>query len=912
MPRNATQRRAVAAALNELWAMDEQKLDQIRGFLELRASGVEIPEASIEHAMSLQAHSVILAMDGGPSQQDNGRFIVDGVEVLSLFGTLAARMNLMMRYSGGTSTQQFGQAFDRAMRDSEVRTIFIEVDSPGGTVTGTDELASKIFAARGKKRVVAVARGMVASAAYYIGSAAEVFAATPSTEGGSIGVYAITRESTDRHAEEGDKYFVWRAGQLKAAGIEYETLSKDRAAALQARVDAPYQMFLDAVARHRGTDTGTVAKDFGQGTVFVASEMLRRGMIDRVDSIETIFEEERSRAASQKQTTQHSSSFALDVRQPFQADGQAAVRQPFQADGQAGKPDVRSPDLLALAGASQTQPQPPAKPTTPKPTVSNTETSTMNPRLKAALFAQGLIASMEASDEVCQAALSGYFRGNVPKSEDEQLAAINGTATTATAPGATGSASAPPSVQAAHDREFAEARREASLQGAQRVLELQARAAILTKTGFAISAAQVDEAVQKDWSVAQAVDAWTKVEGQGADPERPVGSIRAGEAETDKFAAVATDALLLKTLPNLDRSTLAAGAGELAGRRTMDIVRRDMQNRGLTIRGNDEDIASQWLRSVGDFVPMAAGAGRTAADYPNLLAGFVNKRLAAMMKLQSTKYSRWCGQEPSVMDLNPRLVIGQSQLGRLDDIEGDDGPLAEDRTQEKALAWFKVNRKGKKVALTPIMVTQDQLGAFANQYADLVDAADRTINDMAVDLLVSNPTMLDDTTAMFHANHGNLITSGGVPTASGQAKAVRNAMRRQVGIGTSDPIEAEPAIILVPTELYDDALQQYYSFERLNEAKLATTDTAINVHRGTVREVIAEGRLEATSTAAWYAFADPLMWPVIKYVFQSGYEGGKRRSWYDADRDTRYFGLESRVAVFAAGWRGAVQNDGVT
>lgn len=918
MPRNAAQRRAIAACLNEVWAMEENKLEQIRGFLELRASGLVVAEDEIQAAMETRGHSIILAMDGEPSQQDNGRFIVDGVEVLGIFGTLAPRMNLMMRYSGGTSTQQFGLAFDRAMRDSEVHTIFIEVDSPGGAMSGTQELADKIYAARGKKRIVAVARGMIASAAYYIGTAADELIATPSTEGGSIGVYAITRESTARHELEGDKYYVWRAGEVKAAGNPYEKVGKAQAEALQARVDSGYRMFLAAVSRHRGVSVETVQKEFGQGTMFDAAECLARGMIDRVDSIEAVFDEERQRAAAaKKQTTQTATGFAQQVLPStllVRADEVPDAMAVLSATGLASVPPAShiSPDLRSQANyPAAAATNPPIKPS-PKPPVTKLETSTMNPRIKAALFAQGLIASMEASDEVCQAALSGYFRGNVPKAEDDVLKQLNGQTADS---GATGSASAPPAtgpapnVQAAREQELAEARAAAELQGAQRVIELQSRAALLNKTGFPIAEAQVKEAIDKNWSVAQAVDTWTKVEGK-TDPEKPIAGITAGPAEADKFVAAAADALLLQALPGMDRSKLAAGATELAGERTMSIVRRDMQHRGLACRGNDEEVASQWLRSLGDFVPMAAASSTTAADYPNLLAGFVDKRLQTMLRLQAGKFRIWCGQEPSVPDLNARLVIGQSEFGRLDDIEGDDGELPQDRTSEKALAWFKAYRKGKATPLTPIMVTQDQLGAFANRYALLSVAAERTINDMAVDLLVSNPVSIEDNVALWDAAHGTIVASGsgGVPSAA-QAKLMRLRLRKQVGIATSDHIEAEPFNILVPTDLEDEAKQTYYKYERLNEVKVPVSDTTINVHRGTA-EVIPEGRLDQYSTSKWYGLADPALWPVIKYVFQTGYENGRRRSWYDASRDTRYFGLESRAATFLAGWRGGVENYG--
>jgi hypothetical protein len=53
-----------------------------------------------------------------------------------------------------------------------------------------------------------------------------------------------------------------------------------------------------------------------------------------------------------------------------------------------------------------------------------------------------------------------------------------------------------------------------------------------------------------------------------------------------------------------------------------------------------------------------------------------------------------------------------------------------------------------------------------------------------------------------------------------------------------------------------------------------------------------------------------MLYPVISVVFQTGYEGGKRESWWDPDTQCRYFRHETRVGVYVAGWRGAMKNAG--
>ena len=130
---------------------------------------------------------------------------VQSVAVLPLFGTIFPRANMMTDMSGATSAENFAKNFSQLLDDPSVDAIVLDVDSPGGQVGGVNELSKQIFEARGKKPIVAVANHFMASAAYWIGSAADELVVTPSGEVGSIGVFAVHEDISAALTQAGIK-----------------------------------------------------------------------------------------------------------------------------------------------------------------------------------------------------------------------------------------------------------------------------------------------------------------------------------------------------------------------------------------------------------------------------------------------------------------------------------------------------------------------------------------------------------------------------------------------------------------------------------------------------------------------------------------------------------------------------------
>lgn len=215
---------------------------------------------------------------------DNSRAGVQldrGVAVISVEGILAKRANLLTSISGGTSTQIVSGQFAQAVMDPSVAAIVLAIDSPGGTVDGTQALADQIFAARGRKPIVAVCDGIACSAAYWIGSACDaVFVADDTTQIGSIGVIAQHVDRSAADSASGLRVTNIVAGKFKDPASPHQPLSTAGREIIQAQVDEIYAVFLGDVARNRGISKAAAHERMGDGRIFLGRQAMAAGLVD--------------------------------------------------------------------------------------------------------------------------------------------------------------------------------------------------------------------------------------------------------------------------------------------------------------------------------------------------------------------------------------------------------------------------------------------------------------------------------------------------------------------------------------------------------------------------------------------------------------------------------------------------------
>lgn len=265
------------------WAMLPEYIDAMLDIVMLRAGGVHLSDEEIRTRIAAANHPLTAAT--GRSGSANR---VGAVAVLPLYGVIAQKAHMVNNISGpgGTSTEAFGQQFDAALADEAVSAIVLDVNSPGGSIDGVVELANKIYNARGQKRIAAVANTTAASAAYWIASAADEFAVTPSGSVGSIGVYTVHADLSGKLEAEGIKTTVVSAGKYKAEGHPSQALSDEGLQALQERVDEAYGMFVGAVAKHRNVAVSDVRSGYGEGRLLSAKKALDAGVVDRIATLD--------------------------------------------------------------------------------------------------------------------------------------------------------------------------------------------------------------------------------------------------------------------------------------------------------------------------------------------------------------------------------------------------------------------------------------------------------------------------------------------------------------------------------------------------------------------------------------------------------------------------------------------------
>lgn len=175
---------------------------------------------------------------------------------------------------------------ERLMRElvanDSVGAIIMSTHSPGGTVTGTQELSQAIYDMRQQKRIVAVADTMMASAAMAVGSSASEIYAIPSATVGSIGVIADIESYARMNDRIGIDVKVIRSVPLKARFHPDEPITQDMIDTMQKMVDESHVEFVDTMARNRGVTTSHVSRHFGQGDVMTPKRAKDVGLIDHV------------------------------------------------------------------------------------------------------------------------------------------------------------------------------------------------------------------------------------------------------------------------------------------------------------------------------------------------------------------------------------------------------------------------------------------------------------------------------------------------------------------------------------------------------------------------------------------------------------------------------------------------------
>lgn len=211
------------------------------------------------------------------------------VAVIDIQGTMTKAGSSL----GGGSTIQARHAIRQAEENQTVQSIILRIDSPGGSVAGTSDLAAEV--ARTTKPTVAFVEDLCASAAMWVAAQCDsVFANSATAKIGSIGTFMALYDISGALENEDVRTVVVKAGEFKGGGFPGMEISDEQIAEWQKVIDATQEQFTASIAEGRGMSIEQ-ARDLNTGLVYMAAEALNRNLIDGIKTFGEVVEELRSR-----------------------------------------------------------------------------------------------------------------------------------------------------------------------------------------------------------------------------------------------------------------------------------------------------------------------------------------------------------------------------------------------------------------------------------------------------------------------------------------------------------------------------------------------------------------------------------------------------------------------------------------
>ena len=246
--------------------------------------GSGYPPTPPQHGSPYGPHSGYPVYESGPAweppPQRKSRGWIVALVIVGLFvlGTIAACAWMGSFFSGGNSTPVIGgnaialihiegviagtsggltggsatperilSQLQQAEDDDRVKAVLLRVDSPGGTVAASEEIATEV--SRLDKPVVVSIGDVGASGAYMVSSQADWIVSAPGSNVGSIGVILEVANLQSLLDKLGVKFAVITAGAYKDIGSPYRSLTATETKMLQGQVDLVYGQFIDIVAQ---------------------------------------------------------------------------------------------------------------------------------------------------------------------------------------------------------------------------------------------------------------------------------------------------------------------------------------------------------------------------------------------------------------------------------------------------------------------------------------------------------------------------------------------------------------------------------------------------------------------------------------------------------------------------------------
>lgn len=256
----------------------------------------------------------------------------------------------------------------------------------------------------------------------------------------------------------------------------------------------------------------------------------------------------------------------------------------------------------------------------------------------------------------------------------------------------------------------------------------------------------------------------------------------------------------------------------------------------------------------GRFLRSDAGGRLTTSDFPIALGGAGQRLLAERMRAAESGLS----QVAAIGRVNDFRTVTEIRTGSFPSLQqvNESGEIQSGAIDENGES-YSVASFARRLDVSFQALTNDDTGAFEAGIRDYALAAAELKARLLSTALTSK---LSDGKVLFHADHSNLAASGAA-LAVASLSAGRVAMRQQKALDGATPLGIAPRVLLVPSTLETLA-------EQLVTEIQAVTFDAVNPFAAKL-VVAVEPRLTGTP---WYLFADPALYPAIKFVTLAGFD----------------------------------------
>lgn len=263
------------------WMIEGSSLQTILEIVNMRLEGKAFSDEEIRIRLD--------AANKNKSERDKMRVqIGGGVGVVSLYGPMFPKANLMTALSGATSLDAFRSDLQMLSDDSSVKQIVIDFNTPGGSADMVSETGDYIKQIALDKPVYGIANTAALSGGLWLLSQCTKCYATPSGQVGSLGVYNTHIDRSEQNRMLGLKVTYISAGKFKTAGNPDEPLSEEAKQYRQEHVDILYEDFKAAVGNGRNKTVDYVEENFGQGKILTPKTAKQVGMIDEIMSMDSL------------------------------------------------------------------------------------------------------------------------------------------------------------------------------------------------------------------------------------------------------------------------------------------------------------------------------------------------------------------------------------------------------------------------------------------------------------------------------------------------------------------------------------------------------------------------------------------------------------------------------------------------